>query len=188
MTRKMNYGIKISKRDFNVLDLDQKNQTKKEKREIAHILTLLALPYVLGAKAQVERYKLVARILESNPKLGTLGCLHEISNLFEDLNSVLIYLRKCNIDHKDHTTWEDIRNHLRHSIREEFDKDDELKEARSKRLGLDPRLQVNIGFDLDAVKLGETVIELGRVINYLEWAEKKINLILNEAQQSGKVS
>lgn len=188
MTRKMNYGIRISKKDFNVLNLDQKVQTTSQKREIAHLLSLPALTYLLGARTQVKRYQSVASTLKSNTVLGVMGCLHEVSNLFEDLNSVKKYLEKCGIHHPDNHVWANIRNHIRHAIREDFDKKTDRGETTAEELGLDERLQINIGFDLDAVKIGETVIELNRITKYLDWAENEINSILKKADKNKKLS
>lgn len=188
MQKLMDYGIKISKKDYDVLRLDLTVQAIRQKKEIAHILALLALPYVLGGMDQVIRYQSVALTLKSKPRLGTLGCLHEISNLFEDLNCVTIYMRKCKLDHRDHDTWVNIRNYFRHSIRDGFDKNDELNEVIARKLGIDVRLQINIGFDLDAVKIGSTIVEMSRIINYLKWAENNINSILDKAKIDGRIS
>lgn len=183
----MNYGIKVSKKDVNVLDLDIKALTNTNKREIAHLLAQLAQPYILGAKTQIIRYQAAALSLESNPTSGVIECIHETSNLFEDLNCLLIYLRKCNKDHRDHVVWEDIRNHIRHAIRDEFDKDDTTKEIRAKRLGVDSRLQIEMGFDLDAVRVGQTLVKLNRIIRYLEWAENECRIILEKAEREGRI-
>ncbi|PJE58317.1 MAG: hypothetical protein COU81_01375, partial [Candidatus Portnoybacteria bacterium CG10_big_fil_rev_8_21_14_0_10_36_7] len=108
------------------------------------------------------------------------------STLFEDLNTVVIYMRKCGEDHKNHQSWIDIRNHIRHAVREEFDEEDDLvKNERAQRLSLDPKLQLSIGFDIDAIKVGGTVIELSEVNKYLVWAEGVIADILAEASEVG---
>ena len=186
-TRKMNYGIKISHKGFSVTDLDkerslQPNQTKL----LAHLLSGLALPYLLGAKTQVQRYVEVASELNTRPTLAAMGCLHEVSTLFEDLNTVAIYMRKCGNDHKDHQLWMDIRNHIRHAVREEYDKEeDPVKKDRAQRLVLDPKLQVCVGFDTDAIKVGATLVTLDQIKKYLAWAEGVIVDILSKAHEDG---
>lgn len=49
-----------------------------------------------GAKTQVERYVSTASQLKIRPTIATMGCLHEASTLFEDLNIVRIYIGNQN--------------------------------------------------------------------------------------------
>jgi len=183
----MDHGVKISHKGFSVTDLNKERSAKAiSKTNLPHLLSGLALPYLLGAKTQVERYVFVASQLKTQPSIATMGCMHEASTLFEDLNTVVIYMRKCGKDHKNHQLWVDIRNHIRHAVREEFDKEDDLvKNERAQRLSLDPKLQISIGFDTDAIKVGGTLIELWEVNKYLVWAEGVIADILAKASEDG---
>jgi len=186
-SRKMNYSIKVSHKGFDVVDLNKKRSKKSpSKKALPNLLSSLALPYLLGAKKQVKRYRRAASSLQSQPKVGTMECMHEASNLFEDLNTMVVYMRKCGEDHKYHQLWQDIRNHIRHAVRDEFDKEnDEVKNDRARRLRLDPKLQINIGFDRDAIKIGETVVEIDEITAYLIWAEDIITKILVKAKKNG---
>jgi hypothetical protein len=185
--REMNYGVKISHKGFSVTDLKKERSSKTvSKTVLSHLLSSLALPYLLGAKTQLQRYIYVASQLETQPSIATMGCLHEASTLFEDLNTVVIYMRKCGKDHKHHKLWMDIRNHIRHAVREEFDKEDvSVKNERARRLNLDPKLQISIGFDTDAIKVGGTLVVLSEVNKYLAWAEGVIADILVKASEDG---
>lgn len=187
MSRKMHYVIQVSNRGFNVMDLKQQRSQKPSPNEaLPHLLSTLALPYLLGAKTQVKRYEAAAATLSLRSTLATMECLHEASTLFEDLNTVVVYIRKCGKDHKSHQLWVDIRNHIRHSVREEYDREnDKVKNDRAQRLGLNPKLQIGIGFDKDAIKVGETVVEIADVKSYLAWAEGVIAEILSKAQKDG---
>lgn len=187
MSRKMSHGVKISHKGFNVTDLDKERSVKAvSKTVLPHLLSGLALPYLLGTKTQVKRYVFAASQLKAKPTMATMSCLHEASTLFEDLNTVVIYMRKSGKDHKDHQLWMDIRNHIRHSVREEFDKeDDSVKNERAKRLKLNSKLQISIGFDTDAIKVGGTLVELSEVNKYLVWAESVIADILAKASVDG---
>ena len=187
VSRKMDHGVNISHKGFSVTDLNKERSAKAiSKTNLPHLLSGLALPYLLGAKTQVERYVFVASQLKTQPSIATMGCMHEASTLFEDLNTVVIYMRKCGKDHKNHQLWVDIRNHIRHAVREEFDKEDDLvKNERAQRLSLDPKLQISIGFDTDAIKVGGTLIELWEVNKYLVWAEGVIADILAKASEDG---
>lgn len=186
----MNYGIKISHQGFSVTDLNkERSEQTIQKTVLPHLLTGLALPYLIGAKTQVERYVLVASRLKIQPTTATMECLHEASTLFEDLNTVVIYMRKCGKDHKDHQLWTDIRNHIRHAVREEYDKeDDSIKNDRAQRLGLDLKLQISLGFDIDAIKVGATLVTIEQIRKYLAWAEGLITEILSKAHEDGYVN
>jgi len=183
----MSYGIKVSHRGFDVIDLNKKRSQKPpSNKALPNLLSSLALPYLLGAKTQVERYQKAASLLQLRPTVSTMECLHEASTLFEDLNTVVVYMRKCGKDHKNHQLWVDIRNHIRHAIREDFDKEsDSVKNERAQRLGLDPKLQISIGFDKDAIKIGETVVEIDEIKAYLAWTEDIIAKILSKAKKDG---
>ena len=52
-------------------------------------------------------------------------------------------------------------------------------------MSLDPKLQISIGFDTDAIKVGGTLIELLEVNKYLVWAEGVIADILAKASEDG---
>ena len=96
------------------------------------------------------------------------------------------YAEKCGNKNELHQLWFDVRNHIRHDVREEYDNEaDSRKNKRAERLKLDPKLQTNIGFTVDAIKVGGTVIEIRQINSYLEWAEGIITDILNEAKKQG---
>ena len=155
---------------------------------LPHILYALALPYLLGAKIQVKRYQLAASSLEKRPVNGVYDCLHEASSLFEDLNTIGKYAEKCGSKNDLHQLWLDVRNHIRHDIREEYDNESSsLKNKRAERLKLDSKLQTNIGFTIEAIKIGGTVIEISQISDYLQWAENLIESILNNAKDAGQI-
>lgn len=187
MSRKMSYGIKVSHNGFDVIDLNKKRSQKSpSNKALPNLLSSLALPYLLGAKTQVERYQKAAFLLQLRPAISTMDCLHEASTLFEDLNTVVVYMRKCGKDHKNHQLWVDIRNHIRHAVREEFDKESDLiKNERARRLELNPKLQISVGFDRDVIKVGGTVVEINEINAYLIWAEDIIAKILSKAKKDG---
>ena len=56
--KNINHGIKVSKQGFNVLNADSERTDKpKNNSSLPYLLYALALPYLLGAKKQVERYQ-----------------------------------------------------------------------------------------------------------------------------------
>ena len=189
MMKNFSYWVRVSHRDFDVLNLknSKKNGDSNSREAVQfYLISSLAWPFLLGAKQQVERYESAASLLISKPSGATMACFHEASTLFEDLNTVLIYLRKCGKDHRLHVLWEDIRNHIRHAVREGLDEqNDRAKNERAERLGLDPQLQISIGFDKDAVKVGGKEVSISEIKDYLTWAENTLNEILSEGKKGG---
>lgn len=187
MNRKMKFGMKISKPGFDVLNLDKERSPNKSKEStLPNLLSSLALPYLLGAKTQVQRYQSAALTLEKMKTLSILMCLHEASTLFEDLNTIAKYVEMCGHKNDLNNLWLDIRNHIRHDVREEYDEESDLrKNKRAKRLGLHPNLQTSIGFDQNGIKVGEILIEISQINEYIAWAENIIANILSRAEKDG---
>lgn len=186
----MDHGIKITQQGVDVKQADLENvkkpKTDAKKRILPHLLYALALPYFYGARTQIERYETAAATLKEKPVTSVQACLHEISCLFEDLVTVSKYAEMCGHKHELHKLWLDVRNHIRHDVREEFDNEsDARKNARAKRLGLNEKLQTSIGFEPEAIKVGSTRIEVGTIKEYLDWAENIIGGVLKEAQDKG---
>lgn len=114
----MDYGIKV----FN-------NTNEKQAKEMlgpqenAHILLVLAVPYLKGAYEQLDRYELATSHLTKQNAVDQAGvCLYEVSSLFEDVCIVSKYLTElCHYQNNNHQLWLDARNHIRHDVRENFD-------------------------------------------------------------------
>ena len=188
----MDFGIKISKRGYDVTDKKgKKNNMGKgatPQRVDAYLLYSFAIPYLMGAWVTVQRYKQVAATLKETPVKGVQSCLHEASTLFEDLATISKYAKMCGDTHEKHKLWIDVRNHIRHDTREEFDRDDkEWKNTRAKNLGIEERLQTNIGFSEAAIKVGKVVITLKEIENYIQWAAALFNNTMNEARAKGYI-
>lgn len=187
MTKNFDYGIKVSKQGFDVTDLNRSQSKKASKKgALPNLLSMLALPYLSGAKIQVQRYRTAASTLKTRPVQGTIKCLHEASTLFEDLNTVAKYIEKCGKGYKVHGLWLDVRDHIRHDTREEYDKENKSrKNLRAQKLKIDPKLQTNIGFNTDAIKIGEVVIQIKRINSYLSRVENVMSKIINKAKDRG---
>lgn len=178
---KLSYGIKVSKRGFDIIDFNQERKNIPKSNSPSRIKYTLALPYLYGAITQLKRYQIAASNLEKKPPESTIECIHETSTLLEDLCTVSKYVEKCGNTHRLHKLWLDVRNHVRHDIREEFDNEsDSRKNSRATRLKLDPKLQTSIGFSLDVIKIGVTEIKICEVVEYLDWADKVIAKVINE--------
>lgn len=144
------------------------------------------MPYLIGAKTQVKRYQTAASYLNERPVNGVYECLHEASTLFEDLNTIGKYAEKCGSENELHQLWLDVRNHIRHDIREEYDNESDLrKNKRVERLKLDSKLQTSIGFTTDSIKIGGIEIKIDQINTYLKWADNIIVGILDNAKKQG---
>lgn len=186
----MNYGIKISKKDFDVLNKQSNAKPNTNKSSVyetkPHLRYVISLAYLLGARKQIERYTVSASQLKNSPVTKVYECLYEASTLFEDLATVSLYAEQCGHTNKYHNLWIDIRNHIRHDVRENFDKEDEKrKRDRAANLKMPPTLQTNIGFDIESIKVGGILVKIHQIEEYLDWAETKIKEVLDSAKQSG---
>lgn len=171
------------------MDTDSERDNKPRKNSVLpHLVYALALTYLLGAKTQVKRYQIAASALKKKPVNSIYQCLHEASTLFEDLDAIGKYAEKCGSKNDLHQLWLDVRNHIRHDVREEFDKESSYrKNKRGERLKLNPKLQVDIGFTIETIKVGGTVIEISQINTYLQWAENLIMGTLNDAKRKGYI-
>ena len=183
----MSNGIKISGTGQSVDDTisaPSADSAKVEKRILPHLLYSVALSYLQGAKTQVARYKDAVKIEHAVTKVQV--CMHEASCLFEDLTTVAKYAQMCGDQNELHALWLDVRNHIRHDIREEMDNEDsKLKSGRAQRLGLNPKLQMEISFTDTSIKVGSTIIELTKIEAYISWAEGVIEKNIIEAIDNG---
>lgn len=186
----MDHGMKISKQGESVTEKVPlaNNSTPQQKKEaLPYILYAMALPYLFGCKTQVERYQKAAKI--EQPITKVYICLHESSCLFEDLCTIAKYTEKCGDTHELNALWIDIRNHIRHDIREEMDNDDSKQKAgRAKRLQLNPKLQFSMGYEVDVIKVGGTIVKIDTIKEYIAWAESVIESIMKPAIDAGKIT
>ena len=183
--------LKISKKGYDVRDKNKKpTEDSKKSIKAPYMLHFLAYPYLLGAKLQLRRYRQEAQRLRKEKAITTIiACLHESSCLFEDIATVLVYLRDCGVSHRMNPLLMNIRNHIRHDIRDNLDKGNHaFKESMEKRLddfGIEENLQTEIEFSLEFIRIGNKIIYLKDIDNYLAWAEKHISDMLTKAREEG---
>lgn len=185
----MTHVVKISKKGVNVMNTTKGRVPESgEKNPLPHLLYAIALAYLFGAREQVKRYQIEATTLTKRPVLGVYGCLHEASTLFEDLCTVAKYIERYGKTNDQHQLWFDVRNHIRHDIREEFDNENSSrKNSRARRLKLNPGLQTDIGFDPKYIKIGGITITIEQINNYLDWSDKNITEELSQAKAKGYI-
>jgi hypothetical protein len=147
-------------------------------KDKAHLGAAVARPFVEGAKEQLERYVEAQAFCKHDPIGGVNRCQYEVSSLFEHLATVVIYLELCGIQHPDGQMLKDVRNHIRHDIREEFDEDKKIKADRAKRLGLNPKLQMDLHFLDDGIQVGGTKIENTKISSFLQVADMAVHSLM----------
>lgn len=169
---------------------DQLKLSNQPSKEIKtdHLAYTLALPYLVGAKNQIERYQKAAQKLSENPIIGVIDCIHETSTLFEDLSTLAKYAKRYGHENESHSLWFDVRNYIRYDTREEFDDENDIRKIkRAKKLKLDSKLQTKICFSIDSIKVGGTIITIKRIQEYLHWIEGVMADVLVNAKEKGYI-
>jgi hypothetical protein len=143
------------------------------------------IAYYRGSVTQIHRYLRAIKELENGkdfsfPRL--LDCLHEISSLFENLFAMYKYFEKIGIEHESHQIWKDVRHHVRHDFREQIDENDKRTIRRAKKLQLKPNMLTNLEFGSKVIKIGNMIIEISDINEYLRWARSAISPLIKEAR------
>lgn len=188
----MDYGIKISKRGYDAIDkaIKPSGELVTDATTLPHLLYAVALPYLKGAGLQITRYEQAARNLsEEDASNSVMACLHEASGLFEDLATIAKYMDKCDQQNDKNVLWINIRNHIRHDFRENFDDENHReKTKRAELLKMNPALQTNLGFSEEAIAVGGITVTLAEVREYLVWTGNIIMDTMKDARKKGYVS
>lgn len=143
-----------------------------------HLAAGLVKPFAVGARLQVRRLLSAQQTLEHDPITAVSECYHETSNLFEDLATVVHYLNACGVEGAQDQLFRDVRDHIRHDIREEFDNNEKRKEGRAERLKMNSKLQSQISFDVGLIRVGAIEIKLVDITSYLNLADMAISSLL----------
>ncbi len=187
----MPYVFKVSKEGFDVYSkkngLRRGDSSRKEDFRKSMVWPL-AIAYLHGARIQLVRYKKAASILEKNAVEGILQCLHDVSCLFEDLAIISIYMKSLGAMHEDGDLFITVRDHIRHDVRENLDKEDEKRRARRlEELCVKENLQIDISFDPDYVKVGETKVTIKQIEAYLIWADSVFEKLFEHGKELGYI-
>lgn len=184
----MNHGIKLSKPGYDVMSTgstNSKDKTTNATKTLPHMIAVLALPYLYGASNQTKRYKTAASRLNRDP-VSVMSCLHEASNLFEDLDTVDRYAQMCGKEHSLHMTILHIRNHIRHDIRDNLEHEsDKRRIDRARKLNMPEHLITSVGFTPAAINVGNTEVKIRELEKFLLWAEDIFAEVIDEATKKG---
>lgn len=182
MARGMHAGIKICK-------LTIINSVDNE------MLAFIASLEISDVYHTLKRYKSAYRRLEGTREIRyCCSCLYEVSNMLEHLNAINKYKNKIeNKEDELSQTILNMRNHIRHDICDNiFDDISEdnkkRRERRAKKLGIDCRYLVHIGFDIDAIKVGDTELTFSQIEKFLERSQDIFNQHTQELVRNGRLS
>lgn len=156
--------------------------TKSKKTETLvnnpHFAVALCKPFIDGARVQVERLLTAQQLLKHDTVNAIYRCHHETSNLFEDLATIVQYLSLCDISLPNSQLYKDVRDLIRHDVREELDKDEKRKRERAKRLGMKDGLQFALSYDVGSIRAGATDIHLKDISHFINLAEQVVNTLM----------
>ena len=183
MARGMHAGIKIYKLD------NHNNSVNNE------MLAFIASLEISNVYHTLNRYKSAYRSLEETREMRyCCSCLYEASNILEHLNAINKYKNKIeNKEDELSQTILNMRNHIRHDICDNiFDNISEdnkkRRERRAKKLGIDCKYLVHIGFDIDAIKTGDTELTFSQIEDFLKRSQNTFRQFTGELAQSGRLS
>ena len=131
-------------------------------------IATLSKPYIIGASVQLERYIVAVNSKEKDASI----CIYEASALLEHLNCVYSYFKKIGCDLPCGTKINDFRNHMRHDARLDGD---HSNGKRRQRVGLNEKMLVGITFLEDCIKMGDEVLTINQINDFLEKSKNYIN-------------
>ena len=107
--------------------------------------------------------------------------------ILEHLNAINKYKNKIeNKEDELSQTILNMRNHIRHDICDNIF--DDSAENDKERLGIDDRLLVHVGFDIDAIKGGDTELTFSQIEKFLERSQDIFNQHTQELVRDGRLS
>ena len=172
MARGMHAGIKIYKLD------NHNNSVNNE------MLAFIASLEISDVYHTLNRYKSAYRSLEETREMRyccSCNAINKYKNKIENKEDELSQ------------TILNMRNHIRHDICDSiFDDNSEnnkkRREKRAKELGIGDGLLVHVGFDIDAIKVGDTELTFSQIEKFLERSQDIFNQYTQELVRDGRLS
>lgn len=184
----MSYGTHISKQGYDVVTGKQsKQQSVQDERFLPYMISGIAVPYLKGAGVSLQRYLEAASQLKKDVN-KVYNCLYEASSLLEHLDTVDRYVIMCGEQHPLHKTILNMRNHIRHDLRDNLNHEsNDGRVKREKELGIREGLLVDITFPEAGIVIGKTELSAVEIINFLQHAEQLFTQHIKEAQEKGLI-
>jgi len=114
--------------------------------------------------------------------------------MLEHLNAINKYKNKIeNKEDELSQTILNMRNHIHHDICDNiFDDISEdnkkRRERRAKKLGIDCKYLVHIGFDIDAIKTGDTELTFSQIEDFLKRSQNTFSPFMGELIRGNRLS
>jgi hypothetical protein len=185
----MNIGVKISSEGYDIQGKESKKNVDSppSSNVTSHMISGIAVAFLYGADVSLKRYVEAASKAESDANY-VYECLHEVSSLMEHLDSVDRYMIMCGVTDHLHSTILDIRNHIRHDLRDNLSHESNKgRTQRAKKLGINQKLLVHIGFSADAIKVGTTILKVSDIAAFIKTAEQTFMPIIQDGIEAGRI-
>lgn len=167
----MAVGFKISKTGYDVLDKGKPCASTLNFDKKDYLISVIAIPFIKGAQIQITRYIEATERFSKDSVEASYRCFYEFSSLIEHLIAVARYSELFGEKHNKHDLWVHIRNHIRHDIRENIHSETHPKKImRSTELKIDPSLEFDLTFYKNHIKVGEAIITISEIFEFLDWA------------------
>lgn len=161
---------------------------KSDERFLSYMISGIAIPYLEGAAITLKRYLEAAAQLTKDAN-KTFTCLHEASSLLEHLDTVDRYIIMCDEKHALHKKILDMRNHIRHDLRDNLNHEsNDGRTQRAKKLGIREGLLVDISFTESSIKIGNTELSAAEILEFIQYAEALFIKHIKDAQSKGRIT
>lgn len=184
----MAVGFKISKTGYDVLDKEKPRASTVNFDKKDYLISVIAIPFIKGAQIQVTRYIEATEWFSNDSVEASYRCFYEFSSLIEHLIAVAKYCELFGEKHNKHDLWLDIRNHIRHDIRENIHSETHPKKImRSTQLKIDPTLEFDLTFYKNHIKVGKAIITISEIFEFLDWAVEIASKATSVATSKGLI-
>lgn len=181
----MSHVIKVSAKGYDIEGKETSPEQKQKASVTAHMLSGIAVAFLQGAETSLHRYIDAATTMETNINY-IFVCLHELSSLMEHLDSVDRYMIMCGTTDPLHERVRDIRNHIRHDLRDNLSQENnDGRKKRAKKLGINESLLVDIRFARDQIKIGTTVIGTDEISGFIQRADNLFKATIKDGIEKG---
>lgn len=184
----MSHGVKISETGKDIVKGKSKENVKPDYsgETLNYMVSGIAIPYLRGASISLQRFNEASQ-KEKNIEF-VYECLHEASSLLEDLDTVDRYIIMCGQKHDLHDKILNMRNHIRHDMRDNLTHEsNDGRRRRAKKLGIDEHLMVSISFDVDTIFIGKTSLTSAEIVEFLTFADKVFSTLFEDGRVKGRI-
>lgn len=181
----MSHGMKVSANGYDINGKQISHEVKEEASITPHMLSAVAMAFLQGAEVSLYRYIDAAIVMKADIN-HIFTCLYELSSLMEHLDSVDRYMIMCGTTDPLHKRILNIRNHIRHDLRDNLSQEsNEGRKRRAKALGINESLLVDISFTEDKIRVGTTFIETNEISDFIRRANDLFKVTIRDGIKKG---